>query len=368
MDKEIVWLDFNILKAFMIDTFKKMGLDDNDAEIASDVLISANKVGMDSHGIDRLKTYYYDKLKSGIINKETNIEIINNQLTTAVIDGHGGIGLVIGRKSMQLAIEKAKEYGLGMVAVRNSNHYGFAGYYAQMAIDNEMIGITGTNTPPYVAPTFGIENLLGTNPLTFGLPTDEDFPFIIDCATTVTALGKIQLYEKLNKVLPSGWAMDNNGDILTDAKKAHQDIRSKTASLLPLGGKGEDNAGYKGYGYSTVVEILSAALQEGDYLDRIIVKEKDKGNNKSIGHFFIAINISSFIEVNKFKNIAGNILRGLRNSKKAPGAERIYTAGEKEHLTWLERKDKGVPINSKMQEQLLTIQEELDLKQYQFPF
>ncbi|MDD2353665.1 MAG: Ldh family oxidoreductase, partial [Atribacterota bacterium] len=195
MENGITWVDFNTLNNFITDVFKKMGLDNNDAEIASDVLISANKVGMDSHGIDRLKTYYYDKLNSGIVNKETNIEIINNQLTTAVVDGHGGIGLVIGRKSMQLAIEKAKKYGLGMVAVRNSNHYGFAGYYAQMAIDNEMIGITGTNTPPYVAPTFGIKNLLGTNPFTFGLPTDEDFPFIIDCATTVTALGKVQLYE-----------------------------------------------------------------------------------------------------------------------------------------------------------------------------
>ncbi len=368
MNEKIVWLDFDILQKFMIDTFKKMGLNKHDAEISSDILISANKAGMDSHGIDRLKTYYYDKLKAGIINKETNIEIINNQLTTAVIDGHGGIGLVIGRKSMQLAIDKAREYGLGMVAVRNSNHYGFAGYYAKMAIDHEMIGITGTNTPPYVAPTFGIESLLGTNPLTFGIPTDEKFPFIIDCATTVTALGKIQLYEKLNKDLPDGWVMDNHGNMIKDAKKAHHDLMSREASLLPLGGIGEENAGYKGYGYSTVVEILSAALQEGDYLNRIIVKEKDKGSNKSIGHFFIAINISSFIEMHKFKNIAGNILRGLRSSRKAPGAERIYTAGEKEYLIWMERKDKGVPVNQKMQEQLLTIQEELNLKQYQFPF
>ncbi|MDD3031741.1 MAG: Ldh family oxidoreductase [Candidatus Caldatribacteriota bacterium] len=368
MENGITWVDFNTLNNFITDVFKKMGLDNNDAEIASDVLISANKVGMDSHGIDRLKTYYYDKLNSGIVNKETNIEIINNQLTTAVVDGHGGIGLVIGRKSMQLAIEKAKKYGLGMVAVRNSNHYGFAGYYAQMAIDNEMIGITGTNTPPYVAPTFGIENLLGTNPFTFGLPTDEDFPFIIDCATTVTALGKVQLYEKLNKDLPHGWVMDNSGKTMTDAKKAHHDIMNKKASLLPLGGIGEENAGYKGYGYSTVVEILSAALQEGDYLDKIVVKEKDKNSNKSIGHFFIAINIRSFIEVDKFRHIAGNIVRGLRNSKKAPGVERIYTAGEKEHLTWLERKDKGVPVNKKMQEQILIIKEELGLKQYKFPF
>jgi len=237
-----------------------------------------------------------------------------------------------------------------------------------MAIENDMIGITGTNTQPYVAPTFGVENLLGTNPLTFGIPTDEEFPFILDCATTVTALGKIQLYEKLNKILPDGWVMDEKGNIMHDAEKAHRDILDKKATLLPLGGKGEENAGYKGYGYSTVVEILSSALQEGDYLNKIIVKEKGNNDKKSIGHFFIVINISFFINIEAFKLIAGNILRNLRTSKKEPGAERIYTAGEKEYLTWLERKDKGAPVNKKMQEQLLTIQHELQLNQYNFPF
>jgi len=368
MDEQIVWVDFELLEKFMIDAFKKMGLNEKTAQISSDILISANKAGIDSHGIDRLKTYYYDRLKDGTISREVNMEIVNDRDTTAVVDGHGGIGMVIGKESMQLAIEKARKYGLGMVVVRNSNHYGFAGYYAKMAIENDMIGITGTNTQPYVAPTFGVENLLGTNPLTFGIPTDEEFPFILDCATTVTALGKIQLYEKLNKILPDGWVMDEKGNIMHDAEKAHRDILDKKATLLPLGGKGEENAGYKGYGYSTVVEILSSALQEGDYLNKIIVKEKGKNDKKSIGHFFIVINISFFINIEAFKLIAGNILRNLRASKKEPGAERIYTAGEKEYLTWLERKDKGAPVNKKMQEQLLTIQHELQLNQYNFPF
>lgn len=365
---QIVWVNVDLLKNFIIDIFKKMGLAEEDAEIASDVLISANKAGMDSHGIDRLKVYYYDRLKAGTINNRIEMEIINNKSTTAVIDGHGGIGLVIGGKSMQLAMDKAKEHGLGMVAVRNSNHYGFAGYYALMAVKEGMIGITGTNTRPFVAPTFGVENILGTNPLTFGIPTDEEFPFILDCATTVTAMGKIELYEKLNKPLPEGWVVDTNGLPVLDAKETPENILKGNASLLPLGGQGEEHAGYKGYGYSTVVEILSSALQEGDYLKTSSLKSTGKAGNKSIGHFFMAINVESFIELEKFKQNTGNLLRTLRSSKKAPGSERIYTAGEKEHLTWLERKIKGIPINKDLQKQLLTIQKELSLYQYQFPF
>jgi len=198
MDEQIKWVNFDLLENFMVDTFKKMGLNEKAGQISSDILISANKVGIDSHGIDRLKTYYYDRLKDGTIAREINIEIINDRDTTAVVDGHGGIGMVIGKESMQLAIEKAKKFGLGMVAVRNSNHYGFAGYYAKMAIDNEMIGITGTNTPPYVAPTFGVENLLGTNPLTFGIPTDEEFPFILDCASSYLFLSSFTTFLKLS--------------------------------------------------------------------------------------------------------------------------------------------------------------------------
>jgi len=368
MKEKTVWIDFPTIENFMIDVFKSFKISEENAKICADILISANKRGIDSHGIGRFKTMYYDQLKLGVQSTDVNIEIIKDGLTTTVVDGHGGMGHVIGKKSMEIAINKAKKYGLGMVAARNSTHYGFAGYYVLMAIKEGMIGITGTNTRPLVIPTFGIENILGTNPLTFGIPSDEEFPFVLDCATTVTAMGKIEQYATEGKKLPDGWVVNQQGQIVNNAKEALKDILDGKNSLVNLGGIGEEMGGYKGYGYATVVEILSAALQDGDYLKMLATKKDGKPADNHIGHFFVAINISSFIDLESFKKKTGDILRTLRSSKKAPGAEKIYTAGEKEHLMWLERKNKGVPINKNLQKQLLTIREELKLYQYQFPF
>ncbi|GAJ06489.1 unnamed protein product, partial [marine sediment metagenome] len=170
MLKDIVWVDFDTLENFAIDVFKGLGVPEEDAKISADVLITSDKRGIDSHGIGRLKTKYYDRIRAGVISPKTNLEIVKDGPTTAVIDGHNGMGQVIAKKSMALAIEKAKKMGLGMVTARNSNHYGIAGYYALMAIEAGMIGITGTNARPSTAPTFGVENMLGTNPLTFGMP------------------------------------------------------------------------------------------------------------------------------------------------------------------------------------------------------
>jgi len=366
--EKIVWIDFDTLENFMIDVFKGVGVPEEDAKICADVLITADKRGIDSHGIGRLKPIYYDRIKAGIQSPKTNIEIVKDGPTTAVIDGHNGMGQVIAQKSMALAIEKAKKMGLGMVAVRNSTHYGIAGYYVLMAIKEGMIGISGTDARPSIAPTFGVENMLGTNPLTFGIPSDEEFPFVLDCATSITQRGKIEVYDRADKEIPSGWVIGEDGKTRTDTHQILQDLKTGKAALAPLGGIGEETAGYKGYGYATVVEILSAALQNGKYLRMLSGMQDGKLVPINLGHFFIAINISSFIELESFKKITGDILRSLRASKKAPGAERIYTAGEKEYLSWLERKDKGAPINQNLQQQILILKEELGLIQYKFPF
>lgn len=368
MEDKIVWIGFDIMEEFMVDVFKGLGVPEEDAKICADVLITADKRGIDSHGINRLKPIYYDRIKDGIQFPVTNYEIVKEGPTTAVVDGHDGMGHVIGKKSMALAIEKARKYGMGMVAVRNSTHYGIAGYYALMAANEGMIGITGSNARPSIAPTFGVENMLGTNPLVFGMPTDEEFPFVIDCATSITQRGKIEVYEKLGKTLPEGWVIDMNGNTMTNASETLDALTKGTAALTPLGGIGEETAGYKGYGYATVVEILSAALQSGNYLKMLTGIENGRKVPYHLGHFFIAINISAFIELDEFKKIAGNILRALRASKKMPGCDRIYTAGEKEYLTWLERKDKGVPINEKLQKEILAMKNELGLGKYEFPF
>jgi LDH2 family malate/lactate/ureidoglycolate dehydrogenase len=356
------------MEKFMVDVFKGIGVPEDDAKICAEILITSDKWGIDSHGTNRLKPIYYDRIKAGIQHPVTNFEIVKEGPTTAVVDGHDGMGHVIGKRSMGMAIEKAKKYGMGMVVVRNSTHYGIAGYFAKMAIDQGMIGITGTNARPSIAPTFGVENMLGTNPLTFGIPSDEEFPFLLDCATSISQRGKIEVYDKLGKTLPEGWVIDENGNTMTDATETLDALVKGKAALAPLGGIGEDTAGYKGYGYATVVEILSAALQSGSYLKMLLGIENGKRVPYHLGHFFIAIDISAFVELDEFKKTTGNILRELRNSKKAPGQERIYTAGEKEYLAWLERKDKGVPLNLELQNEIKTLIKELDLKGYNFPF
>ncbi len=369
MQNEVCWIPFDTIEHFMQDVFIAVGVPEKDAAICAEVLISADKRGIDSHGIGRLKTIYYDRIKDGIMTPETTFEIIREGPTTAVIDGHDGMGMVIAKRSMQMAIDKAKKYGIAMVAVRNSTHYGIAGYYALMAVENDMIGICGTNARPSIAPTFGVENMLGTNPLTFAMPTDEAFPFFLDCATSVSQRGKIESYDRCDKALPPGWVIGADGKTRTDTHQILDDLINGTAALTPLGGSGEDGAGYKGYGYATVVEILSAALQHGTFLKGLLGFNSDGYKQPNhLGHFFIAIDIGAFIEPAEFKQTAGEILRQLRDSKRVPGEQKIYTAGEKEYLNWQERRNKGVPVSPALQKQILQLKHELSLQQYKFSF
>ena len=345
------FIAFEVIEKFMVDVLVKAGIPEEDAKIVGDVLIQADKLGVDSHGVNRLKNIYLDRIADGILNPVTNFEVVKEGPTTAVIDGHNGMGHVIAYNSMKLAIKKAKEYGLGMVTVRNSTHYGFAGYYPLMAVKENMIGITGTNARPSVAPTFGVENMLGTNPLTFGIPSDEPFPFLLDCATSITQRGKVELYAREGKEMPKGWVIDENGESKTNSVEVLKDLIKGTAALTPLGGVGEETAGYKGYGYATVVEILSAALQQGVFMKMLLGMKDGKKVPYPIGHFFIVIDINAFTDPDNFKKTTGDILRELRASNKMPGKTRIFTAGEKEHDTWLARKDKGVPFNDQLMEE-----------------
>lgn len=365
---ESVFIPFNVMENFMTDVFKGLGVPAEDAGICADVLITSDKRGIDSHGIGRLKTIYYDRIKEGIQHPVTNFEIVREGPATAVIDGHDGMGHVIAKKSMQLCIDKAKKYGMGMTVVRNSTHYGIAGYYALMAVKEGMIGLTGTNARPSVAPTFGVENMLGTNPITFGIPTDEEFPFVLDCATSLIQRGKIEVYAREGKDIPPGWVIGEDGKPRTDTEQILEDLVKGTAALCPLGGIGEEGAGYKGYGYATAVEILSAALQQGNFLKMLVGRENGKKAPYHLGHFFIAINISAFCELKDFKKTSGEILRQLRASRKMPGQKRIYTAGEKEHIAWLKNRDKGVAVNRELQKEMLAMRDELGLKKYKFSF
>jgi len=345
------FVPFAVLERFNVEIMIKAGIPEADAGIIGDVLLQADKLGFDSHGVNRLKNIYLDRIKDGILEPVTNYKIIKEGPTTAVIDGQNGMGHVISYHAMKMAIEKAKKYGMGMVAVRNSSHYGFAGYYPLMAVRENMIGITGTNARPSVAPTFGVENMLGTNPLTFGIPSDEPFPFLLDCATSITQRGKVELYAREGKDLPKGWVMDENGESKTSSSEVLKDLIGGKAALMPLGGVGEETGGYKGYGYAAVVEILSAALQQGAFMKMLTGSMDGKKVPYRIGHFFIVMDINAFTEPEDFKKTTGSILRELRASRKMPGQARIFTAGEKEYFTWLERKDKGVPFSSELLEE-----------------
>lgn len=268
-----VVVDWKTLYSFVEDAFVEVGVPREDAKICADVLLESDKRGIESHGVNRFKPIYIDRINIGIQNPVTNFEIVRETPTTAVVDGHDGMGQVIGYKSMSMAIEKAKKYGMGMVAVRNSCHYGIAGYYTSMASKAGMIGMTGTNARPSIAPTFGVENMLGTNPLTIGFPTDEDFDFNLDCATSITQRGKIEYYARVGQDTPAGMVIGRNGKALTDSPQILVDLTTANAALAPLGGIGEDLAGYKGYGYATVVEVLSAALQQGNFLKMLTGKK-----------------------------------------------------------------------------------------------
>ena len=363
-------LDWKTATAFITDAFVGAGVPRADAEICTDVLLESDRRGIESHGCNRFKPIYIDRIKAGIQQPVTEFEIIKETPTTAVIDGHHGMGQVIGYRAMEMAIKKAKEYGMGMVAVRNSCHYGIAGYYATMATKAGCIGMTGTNARPSVAPTFGVEGMFGTNPFTIGMPTDEDFDFIFDCATSITQNGKVEYYARIGEDVHPGTIVDLEGQPVTgDAGEALKQIRNGTAALTTLGGIGEALGGYKGYGFALAVELMSAALQDGMYGKDLDGKDKD-GNIRPyhLGHYFIAIDTDHFLGEELFRKKAGDILREIRASKKAPGAERIYTAGEKEHEIWLSRKDSGVPINESVQAEMCRVRDEYGLTQYTFPW
>jgi L-2-hydroxycarboxylate dehydrogenase (NAD+) len=353
MPEKVAWVEIGNLERFMVDVFEKAGVPRVDAKTCAKVLIAADMQGTDSHGVGRLKPIYIDRIRAGQQSPITEFEVVREGPTTAVVDGHRGMGMVIAKKAMGLAIKKAKKLGLGMVVVRNSTHYGIAGYYANMAVEQGLIGVTGTNARPSIPPTFGTENMLGTNPLTFGMPSDEPFPFMLDCATSIIQRGKVEVYARIGKKVPDGLVIGGDGEYLTDPDEILRNLTQGEAALLPLGGL-EETGGYKGYGYATVVEILSASLQGGTFLKALT------GTN--LGHFFIAIDVSAFTDLNEFKKTTGDILRGLRASRRMPGHDRIYTAGEKEYLTKLERKKTGIPLNESLQREIAQLRDEYGLK------
>ena len=362
------YIGWKLAGDFMRDAFIAAGVPADDADICTEVLLESDRRGIESHGTNRFKPIYIDRINAGILNPVTEYEILKETPTTVVSDAHDGMGMVASYKMMTSLIEKAKEHGLAMGAIRNSSHYGIAGYWTTMATDEGLLGITGTNARASIAPTFGVENMMGTNPLTFGFPTDEEFPFVLDCATSIVQRGRIEYYAREGKKTPAGTVISNEGEALTDSEYILKALVDGTAALAPLGGIGEELAGYKGYGYAAVVEILSAALAQNLFLkDLTNVDENGEKRPYHLGHFFLVINPDFFMGLDVFEKTTGDILRALRASKKAPGCDRIFTAGEKEHDAWLDRKDKGIPVGEGVQKDFVEVRDKYGLD-YRFPF
>jgi LDH2 family malate/lactate/ureidoglycolate dehydrogenase len=255
-----------------------------------------------------------------------------------------------------------------MVVVRNSCHYGIAGYYTSMATKAGCIGLTGTNARPTVAPTFGVDGAFGTNPLTLGVPTDEAFDFNFDAASSTYQNGKLEYYARIGKDAPKGALVDSNGEAFEGTSdEALKAMARGEAALCTLGGPGEEGCGYKGYGFAMFVELMSAVLQNGHY-GKYLTGKDENGNKRpfGLGHFFIAIDTEHFLGEDACRKNAGDIIREVRSTKKAPDADRIYTAGEKEYEIRLAR-HAGVPINESVQKEFIAVRDELGLN-YKFPF
>jgi L-2-hydroxycarboxylate dehydrogenase (NAD+) len=356
------------LTSFMIDALLRMGVPAKDAEIIAEILLAADLCGVRSHGVAHLKMYY-ERIKLGLQLPVTKWTVVHETPTTALVDGGNGMGMVVGYQAMNIAIEKARACGVGAVAVRNSSHYGIAGYYTRMAAQHGMAGMSFTNAHPSIAPTFGVEPMLGTNPIAFSAPSDEEFPFTFDAATSIVPRGRIEVAERAGKPILPGWVIRQDGSLATDSRHLIEEMNRCEAALLPLGGSGELMGGHKGYGLATMVEIFSAAFQDGAFLSEL--HDHDKQGNVHflrIGHFFLAINIEYFLPLDSFRKTTGSIVRELRASKKAPGEEKIYTAGEKAFHNAAKLQDLGVEIPPGLQKNLNALRAELNLTGHDLGF
>ena len=365
---ETSYVPVNVVQDFIMDVFQRLGVPEDDARICVSVLIASDLRGIESHGVGRLK-YYYDRIKAGVQFTKTEIEIVKETEATALADGHHGMGHVIAYRSMRLAMDKARQYGLGAVAVRNGTHFGIAGYYPLMAAKEGMMGLTVTNARPAIAPTLGSEPMLGTNPIAFAAPSDMPYPFCFDGATSITQRGKIEVLARAEKPVPEGWVIDAQGNPVTDPHQILKDLGKEAAALLPLGGAGELFAGYKGYDLAAMVEVLSASLCGGVFMKDLLGFAGDGSRRPyMLGHFFLALDIEHFIPLKVSRRITGQIMRALQDSRKAPGQDRIYVAGEKEYKMEQVIRQRGIPVNRNLRRELQIMRHELNISGYKAHF
>jgi LDH2 family malate/lactate/ureidoglycolate dehydrogenase len=357
-----VMVDHEKLTNFCTEVFKNLKVPERDAWITADNLVQADLRAIPSHGVARLMRYV-SGIRNGIMIPDAKPKILREAPSTASVSAENGLGQPASYFAMNLAINKALKTGVGVATVCNSNHYGIAGYYSMMALKHDLIGISMTNSAPLAVPTFGKNMIIGTNPLSLVAPCKNSRPFVLDMATTVVPRGKLEVYGRLGKELPLGWAVDEKGVPSTDTKRI-LDNMTKTAGggILPLGGAGETYSGHKGYGLSLMIDLLCGPLAGAAWGPYVV---EDKGGKKTfinVGHFFAALNVENFTDLETFKKTMDEMLNGLRNSAKAEGEKRIYIHGEKEYEKEEEFKKNGTPLEEKVFAQLKKLAEDMGLK------
>lgn len=342
--------DYQLLRAFAREVFLSIGCSEEDAETATDVLLSADLRGVDSHGLARLSGYVR-LYEVGRVNTRPDMKVVHETPSTAVVDADSALGLVSAPFSMKKAIEKAEKCGTGWVSVKNSNHFGIAGYHAMMALEKNMIGISLTNASPLVAPTFSRERLLGTNPICVAIPAGEEPAFVADMATTTAANGKLEILQRKGKDAPYGWIQDAEGNVVTES-----DAVKKGGALLPLGGDREHGS-HKGYALGAVVDIFSAILSGANYGPWVppfpaYVPMPENMPGKGIGHFFGAMRIDAFRPAEEFLEHMDKWIRRFREAKTVAGQEKVIIPGDPEREMTAARLNGGIPLDPKVVEDL----------------
>ena len=347
---------FDFTKSILL----KIGCPENDAALAADVLLSADLRGVDSHGVARLSGYVR-LWEKGRINATPNIRIVHETPSTAVVDGDGGLGLVVAPFAMQVAIDKAKTAGTGWVSVKHSNHYGIAGYHAMMALDHDMIGISLTNASPLVSPTFSKERLLGTNPIAVAIPAKNQPAFVADMATTTAANGKLEILQRKEMDAPLGWVQDKDGNQTTDSNGV-----KKGGALLPLGGDREHGS-HKGYALGAIVDIFSAVLSGANYGPWVppfvaFLEPDPNPVGEGLGHFFGAMRVDAFRPADEFKSHMDNWIGRFRQAQPTEGNEKVLIPGDPERELEAERRVSGIPLLKPVVEDLRNLGERFGVK------
>lgn len=350
---------YSYLLEFTRNLFKRMGCSGSDSDVIAEVFLAAELRGHASHGMIRIKDYY-ELWKAGRINIKPDVRIVHESPSTAVVDGDNGVGMVVAKKSMEIAIAKADKAGTGWVATRNSNHFGIAGYYAMMALDHNMTGICLTNANPLVAPTFSVSRMMGTNPIAVAIPAMNQPAFVADFATTPIARGKLAVAEKKGERVPLGFVQDKTGKPSDDPS-----ILKSGGSMLTLGGD-RLHGSHKGYCLSSIVDIFSALFSGANFGPFVppsvaylpLLEEK---TGEGTGHFFGAMRIDAFQPADEFKKKMDKWIETFRTATPVKGEERVLIPGDPERESEERIMREGIALVPVIKDDLIKIAGELNI-------